>query len=262
MLASGRGWIVHTPAQEVLEIDCPEEDRPTVAAFLTEPERDFSDADIEVLAPLIDYLHEERALEVLEADDDLECAVWSDPDLDTNVLDVVLARHRVTRTTSPTAPLLAVAGWLPDAAWQTLDSAASVDGRSWVPVYAEGDTWYAGPLRSGTCAGTAGYRDLRVRRLAASPCSARLDELWASGAAPATQVRPLAPMVAALEHAIAALRTDAAIAGTGAAATPSSLALRCRQVAFGVDGRRSDHPVLPVPLHLLRAPSAPPTPAT
>lgn len=257
VLAVAEGWIVHTPSQAVLEIGCPDSDRPTVAAFLDDPTRPPPVDSAAILAPLIDYLKDEQALENdTKTGDGQACAVWCDPTLDPTLVETVLTHHHIDQVESPSAPLLAVAGWLPDARWCAFDQAAVDSDTWWLPVHAEGDTWYAGPLRMGAAERSAGYRDLRLRRLAASPCPARLDQLWRSARPPATPLHHLAPLTAALECAIGALRPKTQGWDDGlesASSHPASHpALVNHQVAFGPDGTRREHPVLPVPLHLTR----------
>ncbi len=250
VLARTSGWTIHTPSQEVLEIDCPDDDQPAVAAFLSECSDGRSSTATEDLAPLVEYLLDERALDVLDdSTATTACRIWQSQDLDPKMLQAVLDQRAVEPTESPNAPLLAVAGWLPDEQWCVLDEVAVDTDTWWIPVYAEGATWYAGPLRTGATEHVAGYRDLRIRRLAASPCPARLDELWASNTPPARSLHRVAEQVAALEYAIDVVRSTRSSSPEQAA--PGDPLIN-RQWGFHADGTRNEHPVLPVPLHLVR----------
>ena len=69
------------------------------------------------------------------------------------------------------------AGWLPDARWRSVDAACVHHATPWHMTYLEGDTVVVGPMHlPGT---TAGYADVRGRRLAAAPSPRELVALWA-----------------------------------------------------------------------------------
>jgi hypothetical protein len=144
--------------------------------------------------------------------------------------------------------VVACAGWLPDSLWQELDAWCAGRRIPWHSCYAEGLRFYLGPLAlSGE---TAGYRDTRARRLAASPNPRELELYWryldGRRGLPAVPW-PRAGGVAALAGALA---TDV-IAVLRGEAPPSA----GYQIAFdpGAFAWRR-HPVLPVPRVLEAAP--------
>lgn len=73
--------------------------------------------------------------------------------------------------------VIACASSLPDERWQELDARCEAAGRAWHRAYPDATAWCVGPF---TAPGvSAGYRDLRARRLAASRHPQRLLEHWA-----------------------------------------------------------------------------------
>ncbi|WP_157902442.1 hypothetical protein [Frankia sp. KB5] len=73
--------------------------------------------------------------------------------------------------------VMACAGWLPDAAWRRLGAWCGRHGTAWTRCHAEGLGLFVGPL---TVPGrSAGYTDVRSRRLAAADSPDELLTLWA-----------------------------------------------------------------------------------
>jgi hypothetical protein len=142
--------------------------------------------------------------------------------------------------------VIACAGWLPDADWLRLDAWAAARGIAWHGCHAEGLRFYLGPLA--IPGRTAGYADVRARRLAAARLPAELEAYWAyldggHGVPPVPW--PGAGAVAAMAGAL----VEDALAWLAGRPAPSE----GYQVAF--DPARwhwHRHPVLPVPRDLLR----------
>ena len=72
--------------------------------------------------------------------------------------------------------VISCAGWLPDAAWRRLDDACGAAGVACHRCHVEGLHLFTGPFT--VPGGTAGYRDLRARRLAASGVPDELLAHW------------------------------------------------------------------------------------
>ena len=68
------------------------------------------------------------------------------------------------------------AGWLPDVRWQRVDQWCSEHGTPWHMAYLEGTRWYLGPMA--VPGRTAGYQDVRARRLAACGVPDELAAHW------------------------------------------------------------------------------------
>ena len=72
--------------------------------------------------------------------------------------------------------LVGVARWLPDRRWQEIDDWCQRHGVPWHRMHGEGRRWYVGPFS--VPGRSASYGDLRLRRLAASPCPEDLLLIW------------------------------------------------------------------------------------
>lgn len=146
--------------------------------------------------------------------------------------------------------IIACAGWLPDAEWRRLDAWCGERRIAWTGCFAEGLRFYLGPLA--IPGRTAGYADVRARRLAAAPFPAELEAWWRfldQGRAIPPVPWPDAAGVAALA---AALASDALAWLTGA-----PLPHEGEQLSFDParwEWRR--HPVLAVPRNLMLEPAA------
>ncbi|WP_432841999.1 hypothetical protein [Dactylosporangium sp. CA-092794] len=137
--------------------------------------------------------------------------------------------------------VISCAGWLPDARWRRLDRLCRERGIAWHMSYAEGRRWYVGPLAVPGV--TAGYTDVRGRRLAAGGVPGELLAHWAyldsAAAAP-----PVPWPNAGAAAIVAGLIVNDVLAwrDTGTAAAHG-----CQ---IGVDpgtGELTRHPVLPLP---------------
>jgi bacteriocin biosynthesis cyclodehydratase domain-containing protein len=86
--------------------------------------------------------------------------------------------------------VVSCAGWLPDTHWQELDRWCATHRTPWHRLHVEDSRFFLGPL---TVPGeTACYRDLRGRRLAASPVADELLRHWSYLEDP-DQLRPAVP---------------------------------------------------------------------
>ncbi|WP_208325990.1 YcaO-like family protein [Amycolatopsis arida] len=90
------------------------------------------------------------------------------------------------RATPPGAPLdlsegvdvmISCAGWLPDRHWQDVDEHCATAGIAWHRCHLDGGRLRVGPMV--VPGDGVRYRDVRARRLAASPVPEELRELWA-----------------------------------------------------------------------------------
>ncbi|GAA3013136.1 hypothetical protein [Streptosporangium longisporum] len=164
------------------------------------------------------------------------------------VPDVAVVRHEPTETGSGTGTgseadvVVACAGWLTDERWRRLDASGTV----WHRCHVEGTRLVLGPM---TVPGaTASYRDLRGRRLAASPLPDELAALWArldDGAAGKVPLPPLRwPNAGAVCLAAGLLVNDVLTwRDTGLPATGSF-----QLVVDPATGTVDRHPVLPLPV--------------
>jgi len=143
------------------------------------------------------------------------------------------------------AAIVSVAGWLPDTRWRELDRLADASGTPWTRAAFEGSTLYLGPMTVwGT---TAGYQDVRTRRLAASDCPDELEAYWASLSRPGEPPPP--PVLGPAELAAAAGFLVSQVLGHLAGRLPTHA-----QVAFDPAGFTwASHPVLPIPRNLMTA---------
>ncbi|MET7400300.1 hypothetical protein ABZS66_43120 [Dactylosporangium sp. NPDC005572] len=137
--------------------------------------------------------------------------------------------------------VVSCAGWLPDARWRQLDTWCREHGTPWHMSYGEGRRWYAGPLA--VPGSTAGYSDVRARRLAACGVPDELRAHWAY--LDSTTVAPPVPWPSPGAAALLAgliVNDILAWRDTGAAAAAG--------VQIGFDpatGELTRHPVLPLP---------------
>lgn len=161
------------------------------------------------------------------------------------------ARGRDVGCSAATGPdcdvVIGIAPVIADRAWIELARACRGAGVAFVPMHREGADWYLGPW-AGIADGPrcADYRDLRARRLAASPCPDALATLWAHlddhGASWPLHQDDVVPMLGALGALLECLACHAEDAPT-----PATNA----QLGFASGGQCQRHPVLPLPAHLL-----------
>ncbi len=137
--------------------------------------------------------------------------------------------------------VVATSGWLPDACWSELDERCASAGTPSHRAYVEGDRLFLGPL---TIPGASpSYRDLRLRRIAASPWPEELQAHWQAldrGEGIGTVAWPAQP---ALVAAAAAVASDILgfLAGGEAPGTAG-------QIEFDpAMWQWRTHPVLPIP---------------
>lgn len=141
--------------------------------------------------------------------------------------------------------IIACGGWLPDSDWLRLDAWCRERNVAWTSCHAEGLRFYAGPL---TIPGrTAGYADVRARRLAAARFPDELGALWRH----LDRGRNLPPVPwpnAAGVTALAALLVSDPLAWLAGEPPPHE----GEQICFDpVDFSWHGHPVLPVPRDLM-----------
>ena len=142
--------------------------------------------------------------------------------------------------------VVACAGWLPDTRWRELDRWCASHGTPWHMSYAEGIRWYVGPMA--VPGRTAGYEDVRGRRLAACGVPEELLAYWAyldsTTAAPPVpwpSAGAVAVVAGLIVNDILTWRDTATVATQG--------------FQLGVapaTGEVSRHPVLPIPRVALR----------
>ncbi|GAA0423317.1 hypothetical protein Acor_73850 [Acrocarpospora corrugata] len=138
--------------------------------------------------------------------------------------------------------LVACASWLPDESWQRVDAGGTV----WHRCHVEGTRLVLGPM---TVPGrTASYRDLRGRRLAASPLPDELAGLWSyldAGAAGKVALPPVPwPNAGAVALAAGLLVND--VLTWHATGLPASGSFQL--VVDPASGGLDRHPVLPLPI--------------
>ncbi|SDH11790.1 hypothetical protein SAMN05421505_111189 [Sinosporangium album] len=255
------GWLVHTPQGDFLTVELDREHSGPLDALLS--------AEGEAGAELVAALTEEGVLAApAPAVPEGDLLVYGDGPL-LDVLPPLLAGlglpvRAPARSTdlsardlsagdlaepSGVAALVVVTACLRDTRLLEIDGLCRTRGLPWHLGYAEGRRWYTGPFH--TSPGTASYRDLRLRRLAASPWPRELAAHWAwldRGGVPHPD--PAAPIGAHLAAAFIAADLRAHLHGE----TPYGVGLQIG--ADPVTGEIRRHPVLPVPTDLLMA-SAP-----
>ncbi|WP_436763138.1 hypothetical protein [Streptosporangium sp. V21-05] len=245
------GWLIHTPQEDFLTVEVDGERATTVPDLLAEDGQDNADL-LEVLrqegvlvaptAPAVPgdvvVCGEGPLLEVLPP-------LLAASGLAVRVLPGEDAPHaREPEGLRDVAALVVATSRLRDERFTLIDEYCRSRRLPWHLGYAEGRRWYAGPFHTGP--DTASYRDLRLRRLAASPWPRELAAHWAwldAGGLPHPD--PAAPIGA---HLIAALITADLRAFLHGGSPPGA------GVQVGADpatGRIRRHPVLPVPGDLL-----------
>jgi hypothetical protein len=245
-------WRYYLPGGEFVRISAP-------AAMLSQAQRLLhgaspepeAGADVEGLGAFLDALCErgvlaepppsgpERSVRTVHVD--------GDNPIGHAVADLLGAQVKVTVGTADEAAVAAAdavvscAGWLPDAAWQRLDGWCARHGRPWHMVYAEGTTWYLGPMS--VPGRTAGYRDVRARRLAACGVADELTAYWAY--LDVTTAAPPVPWPSPAEAAVVAglLATD--VLAYRDRGTPAADGVQLAVHLAG--GRVERHAVLPLP---------------
>lgn len=186
-LADGH-WRYSTPDESFVRISGADAVLAGVRDDLYGVPRPPDDASAEAGRLLLDGLRSRGALDV---DDEPDGAPAGAPGLrvhvegDNPVADAVaglLCGSSVSRgpvdegVVAAVDVVVACAGWLPDAHWTRLDAWCAGVGTAWHRVHLEGSRWCLGPFTNP--GRTAGYRDLRGRRLAASAAPAELAGLW------------------------------------------------------------------------------------
>jgi hypothetical protein len=138
--------------------------------------------------------------------------------------------------------VMACAGWLPDAAWRRAQAWCERHGTAWTRCHAEGLSLLAGPL---TVPGrSAGYADVRGRRLAAADTPDELLALWAWLDRPGTDHPPVAWPARGVIAVAAGLLLGEVERWWAADGLPDVDV----QWEISPDGVVTRHPVLPLPL--------------
>lgn len=141
--------------------------------------------------------------------------------------------------------IIACAGWLPDADWLRLDAWCRERDVAWTGCHAEGLHFYAGPMA--IPGRTAGYADVRARRLAAARFPAELEALWRH-LDHGQNLPPIPWPGAAGVAALAALVVSDPLAWLAGGPLPHE----GEQICFDpADFSWRGHPVLPVPRNLM-----------
>lgn len=167
----------------------------------------------------------------------------------------LLTAARIVTVRSEAGPIgdatvvVACADWLPDQAWLELDGHCTAGGVLWHRAWREGASAWVGPL---TLPGrSATYRDLRLRRLAASDWPEELEASWRHVAEPGIRAPDWDPATLAVIAGTMVADVVAHLdAGDGTLVT-SDPSREWR----GFDLRNrvwTSHPVLPLPIEILR----------
>ena len=176
-----------------MRISLPPEASPTFKAILQGARAPVSDFAVEgELGEVLDAFHSEGLLQEHVPDGASEMSppprvlVIGENPLAQSVANLFLASGAMVDSIS--RPILnpaslaridcavAASGWLPDALWTELDERCEAAGTPWHRAYLEGPRCFIGPL---TIPGvSASYRDLRLRRIAASPWPEELQAHW------------------------------------------------------------------------------------
>ncbi len=142
----------------------------------------------------------------------------------------------------PATIVVACAAGLPDEAWTELDEQCSARGVAWHRCWSEGHTMWVGPFSVPGL--SASYRDLRLRRLAASSWPDELEASWRS------EVRRIAPWTPSSAASVAAMIADDVLGYLGSGSVDAT-ARSWR--GFDPSTRTwHHHAVLPVPVALVR----------
>jgi hypothetical protein len=248
------GWLVHTPAEELLAVEVPEQDREPVARLFGSK---LSPAGLVRSRPdaadLLDVLATEDVIVTGDGPDEpVTVLVIGDGPLVAPVERLLGEAGFAVRAAGAddalagAAAVIGCARWLPDRDWCSLDARCAGAGIPWHRGYAEGRRWYVGPFSIPSR--SASYADLRLRRLAAAQFPDELAAYWSwldDGGRPAgTEAAQPGPVGVA-----------AGLLVTDLVAWRSGLPVPGADVQTGVDpatGTVRRHPVLPVPSGLMR----------
>jgi hypothetical protein len=240
------GLLLTTPAEEVARVQLPEGDRDLLLEVLT--------GQLAVADALAGAEDPDLLSDVFEGCAD-EGITGPPPAATTGGTVTVVGDNPVTAVLAPllesagftvTADgevLVSCAGWLPDAAWQRLDTDRA--GRPWHRCHIEGTRLVLGPF---SVPGTPTYLDARTRRLAASAWPDELETLWRHLDA-ATDLPPVPWPDPGVLAVAAGLITADLVAHRAGRRPPGA----DRQVVIDPAGLTwSAHPVLPLPTGIMR----------
>jgi len=186
-------WILCTPAEEFARISLPEDIAAAFEAFMGGariPTADITSSS--EFGDVLDALYEEGLLAPVMPEGALGAVrahrilLVGDNPLARVIADLFRASGAEVResTTAAVDPpdldgidcIVAASGWLPDAEWVHLDEWCESAAKPWHRAYIEGERVYLGPLSVPGV--SASYRDLRLRRIAASPWPEELQAHW------------------------------------------------------------------------------------
>jgi hypothetical protein len=239
------GWLVHGPDEDFMIVEVPDADRSVVADLIAGR---VGAAAAAARVPAVADLIAELAVPSEPAGPGPRVLVQGAGPLVEPLLRLLAeAGFAVRRGDGPepgTHVLVACAEHLPDAAWLELDDRCRAAGIPWHRGHGEGRRWYVGPFTAAE--GGAGYRDVRLRRLAACPWPDELAAYWSHLDAGGRPVAPADPQGAAAAAAFLAADLMAWRAGQ----VPSGAGVQVGIDLFTGEVRR--HPVLPVPQGLMR----------
>ena len=186
-------WILCTPEEEFVRISLPPEVSPSFKAVLQGVRAPVSDFVREgELGEVLDAFYAEGLLQEQTPDGPTEAPapprilVIGENPLARSIANLFLSSGAMVESISTTTLNLsslaqvdcavAASGWLPDALWTELDEQYEAAGTPWHRVYLEGPRLFIGPLTIPRV--SASYRDLRMRRIAASPWPEELQAHW------------------------------------------------------------------------------------
>ena len=186
-------WILCTPEEDFVRISLPSEMSPSFKAILQGVRAPASDFVRESeLGEVLDAFYAEGLLQEqtsagpAEAPPPPRILVIGENPLARSIANLFLASgatvESIPRPTFNPSSLtqvdcaVAASGWLPDKLWTELDEQYEAAGTPWHRVYLEGPRLFIGPLTIPWV--SASYRDLRLRRIAASPWPEELQAHW------------------------------------------------------------------------------------
>ena len=186
-------WILCTPEEDFVRISLPTEVATSFKAILQGTRDTASDFVGEgELGEVLDAFHAEGLLQEHSSDEPSEAPtpprilVIGENPLSRSITKLLIASGATVE--SIPMPVLdpsslaqvdcavAASGWLPDALWTELDAQCEATGTPWHRAYLEGARLFIGPLTIPHV--SASYRDLRLRRIAASPWPEELQAHW------------------------------------------------------------------------------------
>lgn len=180
----GDDWLVHTPDEELLHLEADPESAGALHALVTgSPARPQSEQAAELVTALTGYGAVDNAPVPRRPRVGVTGGGPARAALERLLSAYGLPLRAAAAERGELAEhagldvLVACGEVLPDNDWQRLDERCAAAGLPWHRIYREGRRWYTGPLTDPE-RGSPGYRDLRLRRLAASGHPEQLLAYW------------------------------------------------------------------------------------